>query len=53
MKLILIFSTQGNNQINLLSRIDFLSPLLATALLGLFTSTGFALPFLEQVAQSP
>lgn len=43
---------QQNNQTNLLRKINFLSPILATALLGVFTSASLAVPFSKQVAQS-
>lgn len=46
-------SSQGNNQKHLLRQINCLSPLLAIALLGLWTSTSLAVPIVQQVAQSP
>ncbi|MGB3511619.1 MAG: DUF1565 domain-containing protein [Microcoleaceae cyanobacterium] len=53
MTLIAVISSQGNNHRHLLRQINCLSPLLATALLGLFTSTSLAVPLVQQVAQSP
>ncbi len=50
---ILILFSLENNQTNLLRKTNYLSPLLATALLGLLTSTSFAVPLVQQVAQSP
>ncbi|MEB3342223.1 DUF1565 domain-containing protein [Okeania sp.] len=53
MNLIFILFWQENNQTNLVRKINYLSPLLATALLGLFTSTSLAVPLVQKVAQSP
>jgi len=50
---IFIVFSQENNQTNLLRKTNFLSPLLVTTLLGLFTSTSLAVPLVQQVAQSP
>ncbi|NER02668.1 MAG: DUF1565 domain-containing protein [Okeania sp. SIO3C4] len=52
MKQIFILFSQENNQTNLLRKINFLSPILATALLGIFTSASLAVPFAQQVAKS-
>lgn len=52
-KPIFILFSQKNNQANLLQKTNCLSPLLATALLGLFTSTSLAVPLVQEVAQSP
>ncbi len=53
MNQIFILFSHKNNQTNLLWKTNCLSPILATALLGLFTSTSLAVPFVQQVAQSP
>ncbi|MDJ0518562.1 MAG: DUF1565 domain-containing protein [Trichodesmium sp. MO_231.B1] len=53
MKPIFILFSQKNNQTNLLRKTNCLSPLLATTLLGLFTSTSLAVPLVQQVAQFP
>ncbi|NES07168.1 MAG: DUF1565 domain-containing protein [Okeania sp. SIO2F4] len=53
MNQIFILFSQKNNQTNLLRKTNCLSPLLATTLLGLFTSTSLAVPFQQQVAQFP
>ncbi len=57
MKQIFILFPPENNPTNLLPNLlrktNCLSPLLATVLLGLFTSTTLAAPLVQQVAQSP
>ena len=50
---IFILSSQKNNQTNLLPKINYLLPFLATALLGLFNPISLAVPFTEEVAKSP
>ena len=53
MKPIFILSSQENSQTNLFQKTNYLSPILATVLLGLFTSTSLAIPFIQEVAKSP
>ncbi|MDE5089544.1 MAG: DUF1565 domain-containing protein, partial [Trichodesmium sp. St16_bin2-tuft] len=53
MKPVFILSSQENSQTNLFQKTNYLSPILATVLLGLFTSTSLAIPFIQEVAKSP
>ncbi|MDJ0553248.1 MAG: DUF1565 domain-containing protein [Microcoleaceae cyanobacterium MO_207.B10] len=50
---IAVISSDGNNHTYLQGQINCLSPVLAIALVGLFTSTSLAVPLTQNKAQSP